>query len=72
MEEDNNLMKNDYATVYLSRLTYYIGYGAIFTCILSRIFLMKYKPGLIFGAGLGAGYCNKDLKNLFTHVYFKK
>ena len=71
MEDNKNTLATNYANIYLNRLLHYSGYGAIIGGVVSMLFLMRFKKGLIFGLGLGAGYCHSDLTNVYKS-YFNK
>lgn len=60
-----------YASNYFKRASHYMGYGFLFGGLISMVLLMKFRRGAILGLGIGAGYCHKDLINIFTQ-YLKK
>jgi len=67
MEEDKNILASNYSNIYLNRLTLYMAYGGIIGGIISTLFLMKFKRGFVFGAGIGAGYRHSDLVKVYNN-----
>lgn len=61
--------KDDYSNSvdrYFNKLLNYGGKGLIIGSITSYIILSRWKTGGIIGFGIGAGYCNKELFNIFN------
>jgi hypothetical protein len=51
---------------YFNKLVNYGGKGLIIGSITSYILISKWKPGALLGLGIGAGYCNRELFNIFN------
>lgn len=64
-----NNQSNQYVNNYFTRLTNYGGKGVLFGTILSLVLFKKWKLGAIAGLASGAGYCHKDLVNIFRQVF---
>lgn len=61
--------KNDYSNTvdnYFNKLLNYGGKGLIIGSITSYLLLSKWRTGALLGLGIGAGYCNKELFNIFN------
>ena len=72
MEENKSIAEiNNNSSIYLNRLMHYGGYGALIGGVASMLFQMRFKRGLVFGLGLGAGYCHPDLIKVYKS-YFNK
>jgi hypothetical protein len=71
-DPNHNDKLSEYTNIYLSRLAHYSAYGALIGSVLSTLMFLKMKRGLLFGLGLGAGYCHEDLTKVYETYYSKK